>query len=276
MAVRTYKTNTAARRNMSVNSFAEVTKTSPQKSLTIARKQKAGRNNQGKITVRHRGGGAKRAIRVVDWVFAGIDGAKVVAIEYDPNRSANLALVQLPDGSRCYVIATSGLKIGQSLISTDKADIKAGNRLPLSNIPLGTQVNTIELSSGRGGQIVRAAGAKAQIVAKDSDFVQVRLPSGEVRRFSGRSYATVGAVGNEIHQNVKLGSAGRKRRMGIRPTVRGKAQNPVDHPLGGGEGGSPIGMKHAKTPWGAPALGKKTRRRKYSNAMIVRSRKRGR
>lgn len=276
MAVKVLKPNTAARRNMSVNAHSEVTKSKPHKSLTISRKQKAGRNNQGKITIRHRGGGAKRAIRLVDYSFRGIDGAKVTAIEYDPNRTANLALVQLPNNQYAYIIATGGMKVGSVISSTDKAEIKNGNRLPLSVIPVGSTISNIELNLGRGGQLVRAAGAKAQLVARDNGYVQVKLPSGEVRKINDSAYATLGAVGNEVHQNVKIGSAGRKRHMGIRPTVRGKAMNPVDHPHGGGEAGNSIGLKHPKTPWGAPALGKKTRKRKYSNNMIIRGRKRGR
>jgi len=275
MAVRMLKRNTAARRQMSVSDFAEITKSKPEKSLLVARKQNAGRNAQGKITIRHRGGGAKRAIRMIDFDFRGIDGAVVTAIEYDPNRSANLALVALPGGGKAYVIATAGLKVGDVLHSTDKAEIKSGNRLPLTQIPVGTTICNIELSPGRGGQMVRSAGAKAQLSSREGGYAQIKLPSGEVRRVLATCYATIGSIGNDSHQNIKIGSAGRKRRMGIRPTVRGKAMNPVDHPHGGGEAGNSIGLKHPKTPWGMPALGKKTRRRKYSNNMIVRARKKG-
>ncbi len=280
MAIKTLRRNTSARRNMSVNDFSELTKNSQAKksvkSLKLARKQNAGRNNQGKITVRHRGGGAKRAIRVVDFDFREVDGARVVAIEYDPNRSANLALVELADGSNRYLLATSGLKVGAQISSAQKAPVKAGNRLALSAIPVGSTICNIELNLGRGGTLVRSAGAKAQLVAKDGNYVQVKLPSGEVRKIHHSAYATLGAVGNEAHQNIKLGSAGRRRHMGFRPTVRGKAMNPVDHPHGGGEAANSIGMDYPKTPWGKHALGKKTRRRKSSNAMIIRSRKKGR
>ena len=266
MAVSQLKPNTSARRNMSINDFSEITKKPTKKSLLISKKQKSGRNNQGKITVRHRGGGAKRAIRIVDYKFTQIEGAKVVGIEYDPNRSANLALVQLPDGSQVYIIATSGLKVGKAIASSEKADIK------------GTVVNSIELNLGRGAQIARSAGTRAQIVAKEGKFVSVKLPSGEVRNIHQSAYATIGGVGNEAHQNIKLGSAGRRRHTGKRPTVRGKAMNPVDHAHGGGEGNTSIGLvsRGPQTPWGKTALGKKTRRRKYSNSMIIRSRKKGR
>jgi len=278
MAIRTLKPNTSARRNMSVNDFSEITKKPTKKSLLIAKKQKSGRNNQGKITVRHRGGGAKRAIRLIDYKFTQVEGAKVIGIEYDPNRSANLALVQLPDGSQAYVIATSGLKPGRIINSSEKAEIKIGNRLPLSAIPQGTVVNSIELNLGKGAQLARSAGARAQIVAKEGNFVSIKLPSGEVRNVHASAYATIGGVGNEAHQNIKLGSAGRRRHSGKRPTVRGKAMNPVDHAHGGGEGNTSIGLvsRGPQTPWGKTALGKKTRRRKYSNKMIIRSRKKGR
>lgn len=275
MAVKVYKPNTAARRNMSVSDFAEITKKSPEKSLLLKRKQKAGRNNQGKITIRHRGGGAKRAIRIVDFKLVGVEGAKVVAIEYDPGRSARIALLQLKEGGKAYVVANAGLKVGQTITSGPDAEIKVGNRLPLSAIPVGSVISNIELTPGRGGQMARSAGARAQLAAKEGEYVQVKLPSGEVRLVHQTCMATLGAIGNADHQNIKVGNAGRKRHMGIRPTVRGKAMNPVDHPHGGGEGGTDIGMKFQKTPWGKHALGKRTRRRKRGADMIIRRRGKG-
>ncbi len=275
MATRVLKQNTSARRNMSVADFSILTKKRPEKSLLVKRKQKSGRNNQGKITIRHRGGGVKRHIRMVDFKLDNTTGAEIVAIEYDPNRSANLALLKLADGSKVYVLATTTMRVGKKINSGKDVEVKAGNRLPLRNIPVGSVICNIELKLGGGAQMVRSAGAKAQLAAKEGEFVQVKLPSGEVRLVHRYCHATLGQVGNIDHQNIKIGSAGRKRNMGRRPQVRGKAMNPVDHPHGGGEGGSPIGMKHPKTPWGKPALGLKTRRRKYSNSMIVRTRKKG-
>lgn len=275
MAIKVLKRNTSARRNMSVSDFAEITKRKPEKSLLLARKQKSGRNNQGKITIRHRGGGAKRALRIVQFKMTEIEKAEILAIEYDPGRTARLALVKLPNGSKAYVVATVGMKVGGSIAAGDKVEIKAGNRLPLRNIPVGSVICNVELQVGKGAQLARSAGARAQLAAKEGEFVQVKLPSGEVRLVHQNCYATIGQIGNLDHQNIKVGSAGRKRHMGIRPSVRGKAMNPVDHPHGGGEAGNSIGLKHPKTPWGQPALGKKTRRRKSTDAMIVRSRKRG-
>lgn len=275
MATRVLKQNTSARRNMSVADFSILTKKRPEKSLLVKRKQKSGRNNQGKITIRHRGGGVKRHIRMVDFKLDNTTGAEIVAIEYDPNRSANLALLKLADGSKVYVLATTTMRVGKKINSGKDVEVKAGNRLPLRNIPVGSVICNIELKLGGGAQMVRSAGAKAQLAAKEGEFVQIKLPSGEVRLVHRDCHATLGQVGNIDHQNIKIGSAGRKRNMGRRPQVRGKAMNPVDHPHGGGEGGSPIGMKHPKTPWGKPALGLKTRRRKYSNSMIVRTRKKG-
>lgn len=275
MATRVLKPNTGARRNMSVADFSELTKKRPEKSLIIAKKQKAGRNNTGKITIRHRGGGVKRHLRIVDFKFNEVEGAKIIAIEYDPNRSARLALVQFSDGSKAYILATTAMRVGQTLSAGKDVEIKSGNRLKLKDIPLGSVICNIELQAGKGGQIARSAGSKAQLAAKEGEFVQVKLPSSEVRYVHQDCYATIGQIGNIDHQNIKIGSAGRKRNMGWRPSVRGKAMNPVDHPHGGGEGGSPIGLKNPKTPWGKPALGLKTRRRKYSNEMIVRERKRG-
>ncbi|MCC7289304.1 50S ribosomal protein L2 [bacterium] len=277
MAVKVLKKNTAARRQMSVADFSVITKKKPQKSLTIKRKQKAGRNNDGKITIRHRGGGAKRAIRIVDFKLMQVEGAKVVAIEYDPGRSARIALIQLPDGTKAYVLAVAGMKPGLSISSGENAEIKVGNRLKLQDIPVGTTICNVELTPGRGGQLARSAGARAQLAAKEGEFVQVKLPSGEVRLVHKTAMATIGTIGNADHSNIKIGSAGRKRHMGIRPTVRGKAMNPVDHPHGGGEGNTSIGLKSGpKTPWGKIALGLKTRRRKRGANMIIRKRGKGR
>ncbi len=276
MAVRIIKQNTSARRNMSVLDFSKITKTKPEKSLTLKRKQNSGRNNQGKITIRHRGGGAKRHLRIVDFGSAEVSEAEIVAIEYDPGRSANIALIKLPNGQKSYIIATTTMRVGKKISVGSQVEVKAGNRMALKNIPLGSTVSAIELKVGGGAQLVRSAGARAQLAAKEGDYVQIKLPSGEVRLVNKECYATIGQISNIDHQNIKIGSAGRKRNLGRRPQVRGKAMNPVDHPHGGGEGGSPIGLKHPKTPWGQPALGKKTRRRKYTNSMIVKGRKRGR
>ncbi len=275
MATKVLKQNTSARRNMSVADFSVITKKRPEKALLVKRKQKSGRNNQGKITIRHRGGGVKRHIRMVDYKLDNTAGAEIIAIEYDPNRTANLALLQLADGSKAYILATTSMRVGKKINAGSDVEIKAGNRMPLRNIPVGSVICNIELKQGGGAQMVRSAGARAQLAAKEGEFVQVKLPSGEVRLVHRNCHATLGQVGNLDHQNIKIGSAGRKRKMGRRPQVRGKAMNPVDHPHGGGEGGSPIGLKHPKTPWGKPALGLKTRRRKYTNSMIVRTRKKG-
>lgn len=277
MAVRMLKKNTSARRQMSVSDFSEISKKKPQKSLTIARKQKAGRNNDGKITIRHRGGGAKRAIRIVDFKLMQVEGAKVIAIEYDPGRSARIALIQLPGGSKAYVLAIAGMKAGDIISAGTGAEIKPGNRLALADIPVGSVICNVELTPGRGGQLARSAGARAQLAAKEGEFVQIKLPSGEVRLVHKTAMATLGTIGNAEHNNIKIGSAGRKRHMGIRPTVRGKAMNPVDHPHGGGEGNTSIGLKSGpKTPWGKVALGLKTRRRKRGANMIIRKRGKGR
>jgi large subunit ribosomal protein L2 len=275
MAVKLLKQNTSARRNMSIADFSVLTKKRPEKSLIIKRKQKSGRNNQGKITIRHRGGGVKRHIRMVDFKLDNIQNAKIIAIEYDPNRTAHLALVQLEDGTKTYIPATTTMRVGKTLNAGKDAEIKSGNRLPLKNIPVGSVICNIELKIGGGAQIARSAGARAQLAAKEGKFVQIKLPSGEVRLIHQDCKATLGQIGNIDHQNIKIGSAGRKRNMGRRPQVRGKAMNPVDHPHGGGEGSNPIGLKHPKTPWGKPALGKKTRRRKATDNMIVRGRKKG-
>jgi len=275
MAVRVLKQNTSARRNMSVADFSILTKKRPEKSLIITRKQKAGRNNQGKITIRHRGGGVKRHIRIIDFKLNEVENAEIIALEYDPNRTAHLALLRLPDGSKAYIPATTTMKVGKTISAGKTAEVKAGNRLQLKDIPVGSIISNIEMHLGSGAQLVRSAGARAQLAAKEGKFVQIKLPSGEVRLIHRDCHATLGQVGNIDHQNIKIGSAGRKRKMGRRPQVRGKAMNPVDHPHGGGEGANSIGLKHPKTPWGKPALGKKTRRRKYTDAMIVREKKRG-
>jgi large subunit ribosomal protein L2 len=277
MALKLYNPTTPSRRGMTSADTAAITKKKPTKSLLVSKKSMAGRNNQGKITIRHRGGGVKRHYRLVDFRFIGNEGAKVVAIEYDPNRSANIALVQKADGGKAYVLAGSGMGVGDTISSHDTAEIRVGNRLPLSGIPIGTQIYNIELVIGKGGQLARSAGSGAQLVAKEGEWAQVRLPSGEVRRINLACYATIGGVGNEAHQNIVYGSAGRRRRMGWRPAVRGKAMNPVDHRHGGGEGNTDIGLRGGPvTPWGKPALGLRTRRRKSTDAMIIRRRNQGR
>lgn len=277
MAIRLYKPTTPARRGMTTSDTAVVTAKKPHKSLLVAKKAGSGRNNQGKITVRHRGGGVKRYYRLVDFrLQPGFKGT-ISAIEYDPNRSAHIALVDLDGNKKAYILAGNDMRVGQSVESGPEAEIRRGNRLPLANIPVGTQIYNIEVVLGKGGQLVRSAGARAQLVAKEGDWAQVRLPSGEVRLIHQNCMATIGAVGNEQHQNIKYGSAGRRRRLGWRPQVRGKAMNPVDHPHGGGEGGTSTALRVGqKTPWGKPALGLKTRRRKLTNAMIVRGRNQGR
>lgn len=277
MPVKLYKPTTPARRGMTSADTSAITKKRPEKSLIVAKKAGSGRNNQGKITIRHRGGAVKRYYRLVDFKLLPGTKAKVTAIEYDPNRSAHIALLELEGGKKAYMLAGSGTKVGQMIESGADVEVRKGNRLPLVNIPVGTQIYNIELVLGKGGQIARSAGAKAQLVAKEGEFCQVRLPSGEVRLINQNCMATIGSVGNEAHQNIKYGSAGRRRRMGWRPSVRGKAMNPVDHPHGGGEGGTSIALRvGSKTPWGKPALGLKTRRRKLTDAMIVRGRKKGR
>jgi large subunit ribosomal protein L2 len=275
MAVRTLKPNTAARRNMSVADFSVLTKKKPEKSLTKTITKKAGRNNQGRITTRHRGGGAKRAYRMVDFKFAASKNAEIIALEYDPNRTAYIALVKFEDGAKAYVLATSNMKVGKKISAGEKAEIKAGNRLKLKDIPAGSVICNIEMHPGKGGQLVRSAGARAQLAAKEGDWAQIKLPSGEVRLIHVECMATVGQISNADHQNIKIGSAGRKRKMGRRPSVRGKAMNPSDHPMGGGEGLSGPG-RIPRTPWGKVAMGLKTRRRKSTNSMIIRGRGKGR
>jgi len=258
---------------MTGSTFEEITKSEPEKSLLLPLKKKAGRNSQGRITVRHRGGGAKRMLRILDFKRdkVGIPG-RVATIEYDPNRSANIALIYYADGEKRYILAPLGLNVGDSIKSGEDVEVKPGNTLPLKLIPSGTLIHNIELNRGRGGQLVRSAGAAAQLVVKEGEYALVRLPSGEVRRIRSECLATIGQVGNIDHQNIKLGKAGRKRWLGWRPTVRGSAMNPRDHPHGGGEGRSPIGMPGPKTPWGKPALGYRTRKAKASDKMIVKRR----
>ncbi len=271
MAIRLYKPTSPARRFMSVLTFDEITKKVPEKSLVEYLKKNAGRNKQGKITVRHQGGGNKIKYRIIDFKRSKPDiPAKVAAIEYDPNRSAFIALLNYADGEKRYILAPQGLSVGDTVLSGESADIKPGNALPLANIPVGTLIHNIEIKPGYGGKLVRSAGMSAQLMAKEGAYAQVRLPSGEVRRLPMNAKATIGTVGNSDHENVRVGKAGRKRHMGIRPTVRGVVMNPVDHPHGGGEGKSPVGMPAPVTPWGKVALGLKTRKhKKYSNKMIV-------
>ena len=272
MAVKTYRPTTPSFRGMATPSFEEITKKTPEKSLLAVKKKHSGRNNTGRITVRHQGGGNKIKYRIVDFKGAYHEtGKTVLAIEYDPNRTAYIALLQDENGKKSYVVASDGLKVGDVLYAGPKADIK--NILPLANIPVGTVINSVELYPGHGAQLVRSAGAFAQLIAKENGKAQIRLPSGEVRLVSLDCRATIGTVGNLDHENIKIGKAGKKRHMGIRPTVRGSVMNPVDHPHGGGEGRAPIGHPGPMTPWGKPALGYKTRNRKArSNKMIVKRR----
>ncbi|TYQ15098.1 UNVERIFIED_CONTAM: large subunit ribosomal protein L2 [Acetivibrio alkalicellulosi] len=275
MPTKKYKPTSPARRFMSVSTFEEITKNEPEKSLLAPLKNNAGRNSYGRITVRHRGGGLRNKYRIIDFK-RDKDGikAKVSAIEYDPNRSANIALLHYLDGEKRYIIAPEGLKVGDFVESGEGADIKPGNTLPISNIPLGTVIHNIELKPGKGAQLVRSAGNSAQLMAKEGKYAQVRLPSGEVRMISMRCKASIGQVGNSDHENISVGKAGRKRWMGIRPTVRGVVMNPCDHPHGGGEGKSPIGRPSPVTPWGKPTLGYKTRKKnKASDKYIVKNRK---
>ena len=275
MAIKTYKPMTNGQRNMSTLVNTEITKSTPEKSLVVTLKKNGGRNNQGRITVRHRGGGAKRKYRLVDFrrVRDGIK-ATVTAIEYDPNRTANIALINYTDGVKAYIIAPKGLKVGDKVESGENADIKVGNCLPLANIPEGTMVHNVELKAGKGGQMARSAGSSVQILGREGKYTLLRLASGEVRKVLSTCRATIGEVGNADHELVKIGKAGRKRHMGIRPTVRGSVMNPNDHPHGGGEGRAPIGRSGPVTPWGKPALGYKTRKgKKQSDGLIVHRRK---
>ncbi|SEK91794.1 LSU ribosomal protein L2P [Carnobacterium iners] len=275
MAIRKYKPTTNGRRNMTGSDFAEITSTTPEKTLLEPKKRNAGRNNDGKITVRHRGGGHKRNYRVIDFKRNKDNVMGIVkTIEYDPNRSANIALVQYTDGIKTYIIAPKGIEVGQHLYSGEEADIKIGNALPLANIPVGTVIHNIELKPGKGGQLVRSAGTNAQVLGKEGKYVLVRLNSGEVRMILSTCRATIGSVGNEQHELINIGKAGRSRWLGKRSTVRGSVMNPNDHPHGGGEGKAPIGHAGPMTPWGKPALGLKTRNKKaQSDKFIVRRRK---
>ena len=275
MAVKKFRPTTPSRRQMTMATFEEITTNSPEKSLLVSLKKTGGRNAQGKITVRHHGGGAKRKYRIIDFK-RNKDGipATVATIEYDPNRSAYIALVVYADGEKRYIIAPAGLKVGDTVVSGADADIKPGNALPLLNIPVGTFIHNIELQAGKGGQLVRAAGLSAQLMAKEGKYATLRLPSGEMRYVRIECRATVGTVSNSTNDIVKIGKAGRKRHMGIRPTVRGSVMNPNDHPHGGGEGKSPVGRPSPMTPWGKPALGYKTRKtKKYSDRFIIKDRR---
>ena len=275
MGIRKYTAYTPSRRNMTGSDFAEITKSTPEKSLVVSKKKHAGRNAQGKITVRHRGGGARRKYRIIDFKRNSKDNipAKVVAIEYDPNRTANIALLCYVDGAKAYILAPQGLTVGQTVMSGDKAEARVGNCLPLALIPVGSEIHNIELYPGKGAQLARAAGITAQLMAKEGKYATLRLPSGEMRMVPINCRATMGSVGNGEHNLINLGKAGRKRHMGIRPTVRGSVMNPNDHPHGGGEGRAPIGRPGPCTPWGKPAMGLKTRKKnKQSNKLIVRRR----
>lgn len=276
MAIKVYKPITPSRRNMTGYSFEEITKDTPERSLIVLRKAHAGRNNEGRVTVRHQGGGQRQYIRIVDFKRNKIGiPARVSAIEYDPNRTARLALLVYADGEKRYIIAPVGLKVNDNVLTGPDAEIRPGNSLPIANIPVGTMVHNIEMKEGKGGQLVRSAGTSAQLLAKEGDYAQIRMPSGEVRLIRQGCYATVGQVGNTDHSNIKLGKAGRKRHMGIKPTVRGTAMSPRDHPHGGGEGRQPAGMAGPKSPWGKPTRGYRTRRNKVTDQFIVRRRNAG-
>ncbi len=273
MPVKKYKPVTPGQRGMTGYTFEEITKSTPERALLVAQRKQGGRNVHGRVTVRHRGGGARRYIRIVDFKRDKRDiPARVAAIEYDPNRTARLALLFYADGEKRYIVAPLDLKVGDTVMAGATAEIRTGNSLPISNIPVGTLIHNIEVRSGKGGQMVRSAGGAAQMLAKEGDFAQIRMPSGEVRLIPQVCYATIGQVGNLDHSNIKLGKAGRKRHKGIRPTVRGTAMSPRDHPHGGGEGRQPIGLAGPKSPWGKPTLGKKTRRNKRTDQYIVRRR----
>ena len=274
MALKIYRPTSPGRRGMSGSTFEEITKDKPEKSLLIPLKKRGGRNNQGRITVRHRGGGVKRRLRTIDFKRnkVGVPG-RVAAIEYDPNRSARIALIYYADGEKRYILAPVGLNIGDTIMSGNDAEIRPGNALPLKLIPSGTLIHNIELEKGKGGQLVRSAGTAAQLMVKEGEYALVRLASGEMRRIRSDCLATIGQVGNVDHQSIELGKAGRKRLLGWRPTVRGSAMTPRDHPHGGGEGRAPIGLPGPKTPWGKPALGYKTRKPKASDRMIVKRRR---
>ncbi|MEN6530360.1 MAG: 50S ribosomal protein L2 [Anaerolineaceae bacterium] len=273
MAVKIYKPKTNGQRHKTSYTFEEITKTRPERSLIVLKKERAGRNSAGRITVRHRGGGERRQIRLVDFKRDKMNiPAKVSAIEYDPNRTARLALLTYADGEKRYIIAPIGVKVGDTLLSGSNVEIRPGNNLPLANIPVGTMIHAVELHPGKGAQFVRSAGTSAQLLAKEGKYAHVRMPSGEVRLVLQECSASIGQVGNVEHSNIKLGKAGRARHMGLRPEVRGTAMSPRDHPHGGGEGRSPIGMPGPKTPWGKPTLGYKTRTNKRTDDMILRHR----
>ena len=275
MGMKHFKPYTPSRRNMTVSDFSEITKKTPEKSLLAKKKEKAGRNSYGRITVRHQGGGNRQKYRIIDFKRKKDNmEATVIGIEYDPNRSANIALVQYEDGEKAYILAPQGLKDGDKVVSGDSVDIKPGNCMPINSIPVGTLIHNIELNPGQGGKLVRTAGQSAQLMAKEGKYAHVRLPSGEMRLILARCRATIGVIGNADHENVKIGKAGRKRHMGWRPEVRGSVMNPVDHPHGGGEGKAPVGHSGPMTPWGKPALGYKTRKKnKQSDTLIVKRRK---
>ena len=275
MGIKTYRPYTPSRRNMTMSTFEEITKKTPEKSLLAKKKKNAGRNSYGRITVRHQGGGNRQKYRIIDFKRNKDDmPATVIGIEYDPNRTSNIALIKYEDGTLNYILAPLGLKDGDTVVSGAKSDIRIGNCLPIENIPVGTLIHNIELNPGQGGKLVRTAGGEAQLMAKEGKYAHVRLPSGEMRLVLARCRATIGTIGNTDHGNIKIGKAGRKRHMGIRPTVRGSVMNPVDHPHGGGEGKAPVGHAGPLTPWGKPALGYKTRQKnKKSDKFIVKRRK---
>ena len=275
MGMKHFKPYTPSRRNMTVSDFSEITKKTPEKSLLAKKKKNAGRNSYGRITVRHQGGGNRQKYRIIDFKRRKDNmEAQVIGIEYDPNRSANIALIQYEDGEKAYILAPQGLKDGDKVVSGEAVDIKPGNCMPISSIPVGTLIHNIELNPKQGGKLVKAAGQSAQLMAKEGKYAHVRLPSGEMRLILATCRATVGVIGNSDHENVKIGKAGRKRHMGIRPTVRGSVMNPVDHPHGGGEGRAPVGHSGPMTPWGKPALGYKTRKKNNrTDKFIVKRRK---
>ena len=275
MGMKHFKAYTPSRRNMTVSDFSEVTKKTPEKSLLAKKKKNAGRNSYGRITVRHQGGGNRQKYRIIDFKRRKDDmEATVIGIEYDPNRSANIALIEYKDGEKAYILAPQGLTDGDKVISGENVDIRTGNAMPISSIPVGTLIHNIELNPGQGGKLVKAAGQSAQLMAKEGKYAHVRLPSGEMRLILAKCRATIGELGNSDHENVKIGKAGRKRHMGIRPTVRGSVMNPVDHPHGGGEGRAPVGHSGPMTPWGKPALGYKTRKKNNrTDKFIVKRRK---
>ena len=274
MATKKFRPVTPSLRNTTVSDFAEITKKTPEKSLLTVKKEKAGRNSYGRITVRHQGGGNRQKYRIIDFKRQKEDmPATVVGIEYDPNRSANIALIQYEDGEKAYILAPQGLTDGDKIISGESVDIKPGNCMPISSIPVGTLIHNIELNPKQGGRLVKAAGQSAQLMAKEGKYAHVRLPSGEMRLVLAKCRATIGVIGNSDHENVKIGKAGRKRHMGIRPTVRGSVMNPVDHPHGGGEGKAPVGHAGPMTPWGKPALGYKTRKNSRTDKFIAKRRK---